>query len=424
VSRLRAAARDRRPGFYGHTIVAASFLVQAVSIGSMVSYGVFFDSVRAELGWSRATLSGAASVAFVVMGAVGVLVGRLSDRIGPRVLMAGSGVALGAGFVAMALAREPWQLYVSFGGLVGAGLSTHDVITLSTVARWFERRRGVMSGVVKVGTGCGQLAVPLIVAALIGAHGWRAASVVVGLAGGAILAFAGSFLRRDPQELGLRPDGASRSAAGAGAGSPRAVSFATAVRQAALWTLCVTQFVVFGCLLTILVHIVPHGIDLGLSKPAAASVLSAIGGFSIIGRLTVGGMVDRIGGRRSLVMCFIVLFLSFAWLTFATDAWMLFVFAAVYGFAHGGFFTVMAPTVAELFGTAAHGALFGAVLFFGDVGGAIGPWLAGRGFDLTGSYQPAFVALAIAAALGLVLVTRLPRREAGPRPGAGTGAPV
>jgi MFS family permease len=405
-----------KTSFYGNIIVAASFLIQALSIGSMVSYGVFFESMEGEFGWSRATLAGASSVAFLVMGAFGVLAGRIGDRIGPRALMMVSGVGLGLGFVLMAGTREPWQLYVYFGCLVGFGLSTHDVITLSTVARWFERRRGMMSGIVKVGTGCGQLVMPLVAAMLIAAYGWRTACVVVGLAGGAILVVAGSFLRRDPHDLGLLPDGAGGVPMGERAQRAAAISLGAAVRHAVLWTLCATQFIVFGCLLTILVHIVPHGIDLGLSNATAASVLSAIGGLSILGRLTIGGVIDRIGGRRSLMTCFVALLASFLWLPFATEAWMLFVFAAIYGFAHGGFFTVMAPTVAELFGTAAHGVLFGVVLFFGTIGGALGPLLAGRRFDLTGSYQTTFVGLAIAAALGLLLVTRLPRRSKGSPP--------
>jgi MFS family permease len=92
----------------------------------------------------------------------------------------------------------------------------------------------------------------------------------------------------------------------------------------------------------------------------------------------------------------------------------LFVAVAVYGFAHGGFFTVVSPTVAEYFGLQAHGAIFGLVLLSGTIGGAAGPILAGRIFDLTDSYALAFIALAVLGALGLALVLRLPRSSAGP----------
>ena len=103
------------------------------------------------------------------------------------------------------------------------------------------------------------------------------------------------------------------------------------------------------------------------------------------------------------------------WLLPAREEWMLFLFAVICGFAHGGFFTVVSPTVAELFGTGSHGVLFGIVLFSGTIGGAVGPLLAGRTFDVTGSYQMVFLILAALAAVGLVLITLL-------RPQGGAGA--
>jgi len=159
--------------FYGYNIVAAGFAIQAVSIGALFAYGVFFREFQAEFGWSRATISGASSLAFLIMGAVGILAGRLNDRIGPRILIAVAGAALGIGHMLLSYMQAAWQLYLLYGLLVGVGYCTHDVITLSTIARWFVKRRGMMSGIVKVGTGCGQLFVPLIATALIAAYGWR-----------------------------------------------------------------------------------------------------------------------------------------------------------------------------------------------------------------------------------------------------------
>ena len=154
-------------------------------------------------------------------------------------------------------------------------------------------------------------------------------------------------------------------------------------------------------------RLVAHAIDLGLSRATAAGLLATIGGISLLGRLAVGGTIDRIGGRRALLACYCLLFASLIWLQFADAAWMLYVFVVAYGIAHGGFFTVMSPTVAELFGTRAHGALFGTVLFFGSLGGAIGPLAAGAAFDALGSYRIAFGALCLLAAAGFVLVRRL-----------------
>jgi MFS family permease len=168
--------------FYGYNIVASGFIIQAVAIGAMFTYGVFFKEFQAEFGWTRATVSGASSLAFLVMGAAGIRAGRLNDRIGPKILVVVSGISMGLGYLLMSRIQAPWQLYLLYGVLVGTGFSTHDVITLSTVARWFAKRRGMMSGIVKVGTGSGQLVVPLIATALIAAYGWRNAYLIIGAA--------------------------------------------------------------------------------------------------------------------------------------------------------------------------------------------------------------------------------------------------
>ena len=124
----------------------------------------------------------------------------------------------------------------------------------------------------------------------------------------------------------------------------------------------------------------------------------------MLGRIVMGTANDRIGGKRSLVICFIVLLSGLVLLQAAGKAWMLFLFAAIYGFAHGGFFTVVSPTVAELFDTGSHGLLFGIILFCGTIGGAIGPLLAGWIFDLTGSYSILFLVLTGVTLLGFILI--------------------
>ena len=400
--------------FYGYNIVAASFAIQAVSIGALFAYGVFFKEFQAEFGWSRATISGASSLAFFVMGAAGILAGRLNDRIGPRILIALSGASLGIGYMLLSYMRAPWQLYLLYGLLVGVGYSTHDVITLSTIARWFVRRRGMMSGIVKVGTGCGQLFVPLIATALIAAFGWRFSCFIIGATALTALVAVALVMRRDPQGVGLLPDDGNGLPAGHATAHEGGLSLREASRTRQLWTLCFAQFALFSCLLTIIVHIVPHARDLGLPPANAAGVLATIGGVSMLGRFTMGTVNDGIGGKRSLMTCFIILIFGLVWLQLSHAAWMLFLFATVYGFAHGGLLTVVSPTVAELFGTRSHGLLFGIVLFSGTLGGAAGPLMAGHIFDLTGSYRLVFLILTVMAVVGLILITTLrpPEKDA------------
>jgi len=399
--------------YYGYRIISASFAIQGVMVGGMFAYGVLFKEFEAEFGWSRAAISGASSMTLLVMGVLAMLAGRLNDRFGPRWLLTGSALFYGSGFLLFSTLQAPWQLYLFYGLLVGIGMCTNDVVTLSTVARWFTRRRGFASGIVKCGTGLGQLVVPLTVAALIAAFGWRMACVVFGAAALAIIAVAAQFMRRDPHSMGLRlqDDAQRRAPAPELHLDPQAQ---TRVTSPLLWALCCVQFLVYCCLLTTQVHIAAHAMDLGLPRATAAGVLSTIGGVSLVGRLLIGGAIDRIGGRRALLACFTTLLVSFVWLQFATAPWMLFAFAALYGIAHGGFFTAMSPTVAEYFGTRVHGTLFGTVLLFGSIGGALAPLAAGAVFDATGSYRIAFLALGGVALTGLLVVSLLPPMR-GPR---------
>ena len=393
--------------FYGYNIVAAGFTIQAVCIGAMFAFGVFFKEIQAEFGWSRATIAGASSLAFFMMGAVGVLAGRLNDSVGPRLLIAISAGFLGLGYLLMSRMQSPLQLYLLYGVMAGIGFSTHDVITLSTVARWFVKRRGVMSGIVKVGTGSGQLLGPMIATALLAAFGWRNSNMIIGAVILVALMVVAQIMRRDPQGMGLQPDGGAMTGGRVIEPGNQGISLREAARTKQFWAMCITEFAVLCCLLTVVVHIVPYARDLGLAPAHAAGVLSTIGGVSILGRIVMGAVTDRIGGKRALITCIVVLFSGLIWLQLTTEAWSLFFFAAIYGFGHGGFFTVVSPMVAELFGTGSHGLLFGIILFSGTLGGAVGPLLAGRTFDLTGSYQSVFMVLTVLILIGFVLMVFL-----------------
>jgi MFS family permease len=230
-----------------------------------------------------------------------------------------------------------------------------------------------------------------------------------------ILVAVAHVLRRDPQALGLLPDnGRQDSRETATAVREPGVPMRKAARMREFWTICMAEFTIFFCLLTMIVHIVPYATDRGLPPATAAGVLATIGGVSMLGRAVMGVANDRIGGKRSLIICFIILLGGLIWLQVAREAWMLFLFAPIYGFAHGGFFTVVSPTVAELFGTDSHGLLFGVVLANGTVGGAIGPLLAGTTFDITGSYHFVFLTLTVLAVAGLILIALwLPPQGAG-----------
>jgi len=382
-----------------YIVLFGACLTQFTVIGMLFSFGLFLPSFEAELGWSRTFLSTCTALAFFVMGVLAMPGGRLSDALGPRIVLACTGILYGIGFVLMSQVTEQLQLLVIFGTLIGLGLSSHDVVTLSTIARWFPSRRGIMSGVVKVGTAVGQIAMPPVAALLIVAYGWRTALLMLGITASVLLLIAALSMRRPPAPVA----GTSSIVTGA--------SFAEA-RQGpgarVFWTLCATQFLFFPTLMSVPLHLAVHVMDLGMTQTLAATMLSVIGAASIAGRLIMGALVDRIGGKMAYTICLLVLLASLVALIMTTAHGGLFVVVAVYGFGHGALFVVVSPTVADYFGMRAHGAIFGTVLFFGTLGGSVGPILTGWVFDNFGSYTPAFITLAVSAGIALVLVRTLP----------------
>jgi MFS family permease len=357
--------------FYGYNIVIAGFVIQAVGIGIYVAFGVFFKPLLVDFEWSRATLSGAQSLALLIAGILGILIGRLSDRFGPRTVMSVSAFFFGLGLVLMSGLNHVWQLFLFYGVVFGIGLSAIDIIALSSTARWFVRRRGIMTGIVKVGTGAGQLVLPLAASLLIAGYGWRTSYVIIGAAAMVLLIFIGQLLRRDPALMGLLPDGNKGLQTQSSKLSETDFYMREALHTRQFWTICFAF------------------------------------GISMVGRFVTGVAIDRIGNRLSMIICLILLILALLWLQLARELWMFYLFAVVYGFGHGGLLTVISPIVAEYFGVRSHGALFGVVFFSTMVGGAIGPVTAGYIFDTTGSYNLAFWICTGVSALALVLVSTL-----------------
>jgi len=396
--------------FYGYIIVAVSFLLQAVGWGIFNSLGVFFKPLMVEFGWSRALIASTISIGILVFGTTAILLGRLSDTYGPRLTMTICGIFLGSGFMLMSGVTSIWHMYLFLSLLAGIGIGGTDVVLLSTTTRWFVKTRGLMIGIVKVGTGVGMLIMPLFIHYLIIGFGWRTAFFVLGILCLITFVLGSQFLIRDPGKLDITAYGLEDETYPNGEAFEQGLTLNKAIRTQQFWTISGAYFIVLFCISTILMHVVSHTIDLGFSPSSAAHILATVGAMSIAGRVIMGGAGDRIGNRLALIISFGFVTTGMVWLQFSQKLWMLYLFAAVYGFAHGGFYALLAPLVADYFGTRAHGVILGVVIFISTIGGAIGPVLAGYMFDVTGSYRVIFMLLTGVSMAGAFVSYSLPKR--------------
>lgn len=389
--------------FYGYVVVGAGFVTSLLIWGTYRTYGLFFTPLSSEFGWTSTETSGAFSLAFLLYGFLAIVSGRLSDKFGPRVVLITSGAFLGLGYLLMSQVGSILQLYLFYGIVVGTGM-TGDVPVLATVARWFVKRRGVVTGITKAGAGLGMVIIPLLAGWLISSSGWRNAYIVIGIISLVGIVPAALFLKRDPGQIGELPDGVTELEAVDANIDTRQFSLGEAMGTRQFWIFAAIWFILIFCTQIVMVHIAPHVIELGISPTIAAIILSVIGGTSILVRLVTGGISDRLGNKSVFIMAVSFLIASLVWVQFARETWMFYLFATLYGVAHGANYTLLSPTLAELFGLRSLGVILGVITFSGNIGGAISPVLSGRIFDITGSYQLAFLVCLALSVIAIILL--------------------
>ena len=394
--------------FYGYIIVIAGFFVMVLMNGAFYSFGVFFKPMLEEFGWTRAITSGAYSLNMILWGLLSIVTGRLNDRFGPRIVITASGFIFGIGYLLMSRISTIWQLYLFFGIIIAIGLSGCFAPIASTVTRWFTKRRGLMTGIVISGIGVGTIIIPPLASHLISIYGWRTSYIFLGITTLVLLIISAQFLRRDPGQMGQMPYGEEKLKPKVLVSETSGFSFQEAIHTRRFWMLSAIFFCYGFIVHTIMVHIVSHATDLGITPVIASGILAAMGGISIAGRIGMGSVADRIGNKRSLLINFFLLAISLLWLLRVRDLGMFYLFAVVFGFSWGGLSIFNSLMTAEIFGLKAHGAIMGLVIFVYTTGSAIGPVLAGHIFDITGSYNSAFIVTAALGVAGFIVASLLP----------------
>jgi len=377
--------------------------------GPRVSFGVFINPLTSEFNWSMALVSGAFAVSTIVQAFSSIVMGWLNDRIGPRFVLTLCGILVGSGLMLMYLVDSVWQLYLLYVVLVGVGMGSLVAPQMSTIARWFVKRRNIMTAVQMAGGGLGGLIGPLLITWLIYTYGWREAYLFIGAGVFVLVIVSAQFLRRDPYKMGQLPYGEEGKVAIKTPVDVSGLSSKQAFKTKKFWFFALIIFCVGFCLWTVMVHIVPYAINQGISPEQAALILSAMNGAQPVGSVVWGLVADRIGNRKVLVTCVCLLSAVIFLLLPLGNPWLIGFLVMVIALGLGGVSVTQSSITAELFGMRSHGTILGYTVFTFSVGGALGTYLAGALFDSTGSYQIIFLlcgALILAAVMMAMYLSR------------------
>jgi MFS family permease len=384
----RMAVIDSNPqpdSRYAVMRLMATLAIMTLGASGMYVVPVMLPSVQAEFGVARADASAPYSLLMIGFGVGGLIMGRLADRFGVMVPLVLGAAGLGTGMVIAGLATHMWTFNLAHGLLIGLfGCSATFSPLLADTSLWFVKRRGIAVAVCASGNYLGGAIWPPIVQHFVETAGWRPTYIGMGIVCSAsMMLLAIAFMRR-------RPPLAAPATAQPGRAALSPMPFGL-TPLAAQVLLCIAGLACCVAMSMPQVHIVAYCGDLGYGAARGAEMLALMLGCGIVSRLVSGLICDRIGGLRTLMLgsvlqgVALLLFLPFDGLV------SLYVIAALFGLFQGGIVPSYAIIVREHFPAAEAGARVGAVIMCTMLGMALGGWMSGKIFDLTGSYQAAFV---------------------------------
>ena len=411
--------------FWGWYVVLGAFLILAINYGARYSFGVFVKPMAAQYNWSRSAISAGMSIMVLAYGIGGIFAGRLADRIAPRWIITAGAILMATGLFLTALIREPWQFYVTYGVFGGFGAACLGVVVCnSSVGKWFVRKRGLAIGIASIGVGAGTMATVPLAGYVVKVYGWQMGFACIGVFVLIIGVGLSQWLmgRTKPEDYGLQPDGGR---AGKNGPSSDSESFAVpsapptlrpVLRDPQFWIMVVCYSLAVMAEMSAMVHQVAYALDRQIDKVAAASSLGMIGMASIFGRFFFGWLCDRISDAKyASALGFLLMAVGMFLLIRTTTVTMLFVYALLFGFGYGSMTVLMPFLLADRFGRHILGATYGMLVFFVmAIGGTTGPMITGYIYDLTGSYDNAWLLnLAVLVIVTfLILTLSKPGKEA------------
>jgi OFA family oxalate/formate antiporter-like MFS transporter len=413
--------KEEKRFFYGWVIVIAASLIMLMCGGIQFSYGVFFKPLLEEFGWTRSATSSIFTLYMLTRGFFNLITGLVSDRFGSRFIITIGGVCMGLGLFLTSLANSFWHFCVFYSMTVGMGIGSVNTPLVSTLSRWFKRRRGLVLGIYFSNVGVGTLVFAPLAEMLISAYSWRTSYVILALMVWLIIIISAPIMRNEPADVGLLPDGEIPLAClPQEFSSPKNTirechSLRETLHMGAFWVLLAINifsvFSVFGPM----VHLVAYLTDAGILPMDAAKVLGVIGVSGVMGRLAMGIIADKTNPVNLLMGTLLIQGVTLFSLIEPKGLITLYIFGILFGFSWGGSVPLLAVLIGEYFGVGSIGAVFGTIQFVSLVAGSFSPIVAGYAYDVVRSYRPIFVMCGILSvlAVGLSVCLKTVKRDRG-----------
>jgi sugar phosphate permease len=413
--------------FYGWYIVAVGFLSHLVCAFHMSStLSVFLKPLTEDLLVSRGLFSMMRSGEIVIGAVMAPFVGPLVDRYGGRWLMVGGALVTGLGFVLLGYVSSFWQFLFLRWTLVTIGgvFMCHMVVTV-TISRWFVKKRGRAIAIAGLGQGSSKVAIPFLTAMLFGLVGWRLTWAVFGLATLFLVVIpALIFMRRSPEEMGLKPDGIDESmpdpatASGRDASRRRPAddvrwSRREVLRSSTFWLICFTYGMANVGIAGLNLHVFAYVVDTGYSTIIAATVLSIIASTQLGATLFWGFISEKMDIRRATMLKFLIQGVGLGIAVASAHIASIYVGFFLYGIGLGGSWLLQELIWAHYYGRFSLGTVRGLGVLVTHTFGAAGAPFFGFLHDATGSYISSIIAFAGALLLSalLILFVRAPEKE-------------
>lgn len=392
---MTGTERPANGSCYGWVIVLSFFLIGTVIFGTRFSFGLFFKSIAGEFDLSRATTSAIFSTQMVLGCVTTVLAGWALDRYGPKIIVLLMGLFSGLSLLLTSRTTEAWQLFFTYSLLLSMGNNAIWVVTMSTVSRWFDRKRGMALGIASSSTGLGPLITAPLATYLITGFSWRMAYIVMGVIALVVVIPLALLLKKDPYEEGALPDGAQSTSRDREARvnniQLESLTLTASSKTRSFWRLLFFLFLYSTNFFLIATHLVPHITDTGYTPVEAATAFSIFGIGVTAGRVIIGVASDTIGRKEAALFCVLLQIGAMIMLMLSHHLWSFYLFAAVFGFAHGGLGPSVAAVVSDTFGLGSMGSIYGVLDVGYGIGAGLGPAIGGLIFDFWASYFNAFL---------------------------------